>query len=242
MYDITDCGPRNRFSVSGIIVSNCNFGLAYGSGPTAIARNLIVELTVAEDLLAGTMGLYKGVPIWQQATAKFMEKEGYTQTAFGTKRHATEDLFSKDKGKVSRVHRQGINAVIQGAAAEALRTILTRLHTEQWIYKLRMEFFAPIYDEIVAWVHKDDVVQYCNVMYKLMTEATPPGHKIPQVPEFSIGPDWGRCHELGQKPSDERILKAVEGAIEEGAEVWATDMQLTYFDVFGKTPEEMAQS
>src|SRR5678810_1369730 len=95
------------------------------------------------------------------------------------------------RDRVSRVHRQGVNAVIQGAAAESLRTILTRLHTERWIYTLRMEFFAPIYDEIVAWVHKDDVVQYCDVMYKLMVEATPPGHEIPQVPEFSIGPDWG---------------------------------------------------
>ena len=79
-------------------------------------------------------------------------------------------------------------------------------------------------------------------MYKLMTEATPPGHKIPQVPEFSIGSDWGRCHELGQKPSDEQVVKAVEDAIEEGSKVWETDMKLTYFDVFGKTPEEMAES
>lgn len=217
-----------------------NFSLCYISGVPSIARNLIIPLDIAEELHVGTLTLYKGVPIWQKATAKFMEKEGYTQTAWGTKRHATEDLFSKDKGKVSRVHRQGVNAVIQGAAAESLRTILTRLHTERWIYTLRMEFFAPIYDEIVAWVHKDDVVQYCDVMYKLMVEATPPGHEIPQVPEFSIGPDWGRCHELGQKPSEERILRAVEDAINEGVEVWETDMALSYEQVYGKTPEEMA--
>lgn len=217
-----------------------NFSLCYISGVPSIARNLIIPLDIAEELHAGTLTLYKGVPVWQKATAKFMEKEGYTQTAWGTKRHATEDLFSKDKGKVSRVHRQGVNAVIQGAAAESLRTILTRLHTERWIYTLRMEFFAPIYDEIVAWVHKDDVVQYCDVMYKLMVEATPPGHEIPQVPEFSVGPDWGRCHELGQKPSEERIVRAVEDAINEGVEVWETDMALSYEQVYGKTPEEMA--
>ena len=103
-----------------------------------------------------------------------------------------------------------------------------------------MEFFAPIYDEIVAWVHKDDVLAYCKVMHKLMTEATPAEHKIPQVPEFSIGPDWGNCHELGQLPSDESIQKAVTEAIRDGQAVWETDMVLSYEQVYGKSPEEMA--
>lgn len=238
VYDIINAGPRNRFTVSGIVVSNCNFGLSYGAAAPTIGRNLIIPLEEAEELMDGTLALYYRIPQWQEETAKFMTQNGFTITAWGTKRHATEDLFSKERGKVSRMHRQGINAVIQGAAAESLRTILTKLHTEGWIYKLRMEFFAPIYDEIVSWVHKDDVVEYCKVIKRLMEEATPPGHVIPQVPEFSIGYSWGTCHELGQAPSEERIIKAVEVSLEEGKSVWETDMQMTYQEVFGCEPEE----
>ena len=238
VYDIVNAGPKHRFTVSGVVVSNCNFGMTYGAAAPTLSRNLIIPLDEADDLLEGAFSLYGRIRPWQRETAEFMTKNGFTLTAFGTKRHATDDLFSKDKGKVSRMHRQGTNATIQGTAAESLRMILTRLHTEQWLYRLKMEFFAPIYDEVVAWVHKDDVEEYCAVMKQIMTESTPPTHQIPQVPEFSIGADWGRCHELGAHPTPEQIAAAVERALAEGEEMWATDLTLSYEDVYGCTPEE----
>lgn len=210
-----------------------NFGMTYGAGGFTVARNLIIALEEAESLLEGAFSLYARIKPWQEESAKFMSTHGFTLTAFGTKRHATEDIFSSDKGKVSRVHRQGANATIQGTAAESLKIILSRLHTEGWLYTLRMEFFAPIYDEIVSWVHKDDVVKYCEVMQVLMTEATPPTHEIPQVPEFSIGCDWGNCHELGRNPATDKVLDAVAVALKEGKLVWETDMQLSFEDVYG---------
>ena len=218
----------------------CNFLMAYSGGASTLARNLIVPLSDAELMMEGTFSLYARIQPWQEETAKFMSQNGFTKTSFGTKRHATDDLFSKEKGLVSRMHRQGTNFTVQGTAAESLRVVLTRLHTEGWLSKLRMQFFAPIYDEIVAFVHKDDIVEYCNMMQILMTEATPPGHEIPQVPEFSIGAEWGRCHEIGRNPSEETILKATEVALEEAKEMWETDMKLSFEDVYGCTPEEFA--
>lgn len=234
--------PQHKIAdeIRGSFAKGVNFGLAYGAAAPTLARNLIIPLDEAEDILSGAMSLYARIQPWQEETAKFMSQNGFSITAFGTKRHVTEDIFSKERGLVSRVHRQGINAVIQGGAAESLRTVLTKLHTEGWLTSLRMQFFAPIYDEVVSWVHKDDVLKYCEVMLRLMTEATPPGHVIQQAPEFSIGADWGSTHELGQKPSDEEILQAVDKALEEAAEMWETDMKLSFEDVYGCTPEEFA--
>lgn len=234
--------PQHKIAdeIRGSFAKGVNFGLAYGAAAPTLARNLIIPLDEAEDILSGAMSLYARIQPWQEETAKFMSQNGFSITAFGTKRHVTEDIFSKERGLVSRVHRQGINAVIQGGAAESLRTVLTKLHTEGWLTSLRMQFFAPIYDEVVSWVHKDDVLKYCEVMLRLMTEATPPGHVIQQAPEFSIGADWGSTHELGQKPSDEEILQAVGKALEEAAEMWETDMKLSFEDVYGCTPEEFA--
>lgn len=215
------------------LAKGCNFGMSYGAAAPTVARNLIIPLEEADEILGGAFKLYARVKPWQEETAKFMNAHGYTLTAFGTKRHATDDLFSADKGKVSRVHRQGTNATIQGTAAEMLKIIQTRLHTEGWLYSLRMEFFAPIYDEIVSWVHKDDAVAYCQMLYTLMSESTPPTHEVPQIPEFSIGVDWGSCHELGRNPTPEAIENMVARVVEEGKEVWSTDMKLTYEEVYG---------
>lgn len=197
-----------------------NFGLAYGAGAATLSRNLIVPVEEADELLSGAMTLYARIPQWQKETAKFMEKNGFTLTAFGTKRHATEDIFSKDNGKVSRQHRQGANATIQGTAAEMLRIVLTGIVTRNLLHRLKMVFFAPIYDEIVAFVHKSDVIEYCREMNTLMSDATPPGHVVPQVPEFSIGPDWGRVHELGRWPGEEAIAKVVDRSLQEAAVMW----------------------
>ena len=225
VYDIVNAGPRHRFTVSGVIVHNCNFGLAYGAGPGTLSRSLIVPQGEAQQLLDDTLGLYTRVRPWQEETAAFMDRHGFTLTAFGTKRHATDDLFSKDKGKRARQHRQGTNATIQGTAAEMLRIVLTKIAESGMLERLKMVFFAPIYDEVVSFVHRDDVVEYCREMRDIMSSATPPGHDIPQVPEFSIGATWGTVHELGRWPGEEAILAATQRALGEGAAIWENDMK-----------------
>lgn len=210
-----------------------NFGMAYGAGPGTLSRNLIVPLEEAKALLEQTMELYWRIRPWQEETAEFMNKHGYTLTAFGTKRHATPDLFSKDNGKVARQHRQGTNATIQGTAAEMLRIVLTRVAESGMMDRLRMEFFAPIYDEVVAWVHKEDVREYCLEMGKYMEESTPPGHVIRQVPEYSIGADWGSVNELGRDISEKNINEWIEYSLWEARRIWDEDV-LEPFDPIRK--------
>lgn len=226
VYDIINAGHRHRFTVSGVIVHNCNFGLAYGAGASTLSRNLIVPLDEAKELLDGAMSLYKRIPAWQEETGRFMKQKGYTLTAFGTKRHATKDLYRGSDDMKARQCRQGTNATIQGTAAEMLRIVLTGIVERDLINKLRMVFFAPIYDETVAFVHKDDVYEYCKNMHELMQGATPSHHLVTQQPEISIGATWGTVHECGRfnELGKDGIQKFVEIALKEGEEVWATDM------------------
>jgi DNA polymerase I-like protein with 3'-5' exonuclease and polymerase domains/5'-3' exonuclease len=210
-----------------------NFGMAYGAGAGTLSRNLIAPLEEAKQLLEQTMALYWRIRPWQEETAAFMEKNGFTLTAFGTKRHATPDIFSNDGGKVARQHRQGTNATIQGSAAQMLRIVLTRIAESGLMDRLRMSFFAPIYDEVVSWVHKDDVLAYCQEVGRFMEESTPPGHKVRQVPEFSIGCDWGRVQELGRDISPDNVAKFVAEALEEGRDIWEKDV-LEPFDPIRK--------
>lgn len=215
-----------------------NFGMAYGAGPGTLSRNLIAPIEEAKELLDQTFALYNRIQPWQEETAAFMEKYGYTETAFGTKRHANNDIFSNDKGKVGRQHRQGTNATIQGTAAEMLRIVLTQVAASGMLDRLRMVFFAPIYDEIVAWVHKDDVHAYCVEMGGYMEQSTPPGHVVRQVPEYSIGPDWGRVHELKRDISPENVRKFVEQSLEEAKDIWEVDVLQPFDPILKRTVVE----
>lgn len=217
-----------------------NFGMAYGSGAGTLSRNLIAPVEEARKLLEDTMTLYSRIRPWQQETAKFMEQHGYTLTAFGSKRHATDDIFSKDDGKVGRQHRQGTNFTIQGTAADMLGLVLTNVAESGMMDRLRMVFFAPIYDEIVSWVHKDDVLEYCREMGGYMEASTPPGHKVRQVPEYSIGCDWGQLHELGRDISEENVAKYVALALEDGKSIW-DDVKEPFNPILKKTFLELSE-
>lgn len=210
------------------LAKGVNFGLAYGAAAPTLSRNLLVPVEEAEGMLEGTLELYKRIRPWQEETGEFMKKNGYTLTAFGTRRHALDTLFSSDKGEVSRMLRQGINATIQSCAAECLKYILTQIVKTRMMQRLRMQFFAPIYDEVVAWVHRDDVLVYWKEISQIMRDSTPPGHTVPQVPELSIGGDWGNCIELGATPTDEKIVEVVAKCIAEEKKVWDTDMAITW--------------
>ena len=214
-----------------------NFGLAYGSGPSTLAVKLIISLDEARELQAKTMGLYARLKDWkEEAEAKLME-QGFLATPFGTKRHAQQALYGHDKGIVASWVRKCINFTIQGSAAEMLSRVLHLMWTTRMKDRIRFNLGAPIYDEVMAFVHKDDVQQYCNEMKAIMASVTPEGHLVPQVPEFSIGPAWGawgpfkekeewdawgEFGELGRDISPERVSDAVEKSLIIGKElIWS---------------------
>ncbi len=198
--------------VRGKKAKGVNFGLTYGATPPTISRNLTVPLEEAEFLLGSAFDTYPGILAWQKNSAEFARKHGFTLTAYGNKRHVRDDIFANDHGSRSRVERQCANAEIQGTAADILKIVLTRMW-HNILQELRVEFFAPVYDEVVSFVHKDDVVEYCNRMNTIMKSATPPSHIIKQIPEFSIGPDWGSVKELKRLPSEEVIKTVTEQSV-----------------------------
>ena len=204
-----------------------NFGLCYGAGASTISRNLIIPIEDAQEYLKGAFATYEQIKPWQENMGDFMVKHGYTLTAFGTKRHATNDLYKGSDDMRARQKRQGANSIIQGTAAEMLRVVLTGIAERDLINKLRMVFFAPIYDETVAFVHKDDVYEYCENLHEIMQQATPKQHAVLQQPEISIGATWGTVHECGRfaKLGREGIQKYVDIALEEGKKIWETDMK-----------------
>ena len=214
-----------------------NFGLAYGSGPSTLAVRLVISLEEAKALQEKTMGLYSRLKIWKEESEQLLMAQGFLATPFGTKRHATDELFGRDKGMVASWIRRCINFTIQGAAAEMLSLVLNKMWDSGMRERIRFYLAAPIYDEVMSFVHKDDVQQYCEEMQAIMSSVTPAGHCVPQVPEFSIGPAWGafgpfkekeewkawgEFGELGRDISPERVSDALNKSLTIGNElIWS---------------------
>ena len=191
------------------IAKTVNFLIIYGGGPTKLAKELLLALETAKSIMQSVFNKYARIQPWKDEVIEFARTHGYVETAFGTRRHAPTNLWSKDNGLSGRVERQLVNAVIQGCAAEILKEVLKDVGRQKLLRRYKGTLIAPVYDEFTASVPRDAAVDYSMELAEIM-RVTPPGHAVPMVPELSIGKDnWRDMQELGADFTEETILAAI---------------------------------
>ena len=189
-----------------------NFLIAYMGTAFTLARNLIIPYDKADEMMESTFDLYPGIRAWQTSMGEFARNHGYTETAYGNRRHLNNKIFSTDKKKRKRIDRQGANAVIQGTAADILKIVLAIADKTRLFKETNSILLAPVYDEITSSVPVSKVVEYVQRLTEIM-ELTPPNHAVPMEADVSIGPDWQLLKEIGVRPSEEAIVEACEIAV-----------------------------
>lgn len=194
-----------------------NFLICYLGTAGTLAGNIGIPKAFAERIMAAVNESYTRLAPWQEETIAFARDNGYVTTAFGTWKHVSEDILSKDGGKRSRAERQAVNQTIQGCAADILKVVMTQAE-RQGIFAnpQKAVMHLPIYDEIMASVHMDYCFEYVEKMQDIMN-LTPPGHAIPMMGEVSIGLNWYDQTELQDRPSERKITKLFEELVKEAA-------------------------
>ena len=105
-----------------------------------------------------------------------------------------------------------VNATIQGCAADILKEVMATCYRERVFTDTGAVMIAPVYDELVASVPRETVVEF-SLRLKQAMEVTPPGHRVPMLAEFSYGAnDWGNLVEVGDNINEEIILSALDKA------------------------------
>jgi len=192
-----------------------NFLIGYGGGALTLSERLIITLEEANLIFDAVMETYPGITPWQRSVAKFAKLHGYTETAFGNRRHIDAKIFSSNKQTVARAERQLINATIQGCAADILVKVLGIVRRIKLMQRTRAKLIAPVYDEFVSRVPVSTVVTYINEMTEIMS-LTPPGHAVPMEADVSIGINWGSQVEIGINPTEDSIMETSERVLTEG--------------------------
>lgn len=186
-----------------------NFLIVYMGGHDALARNIMVSSSIAKELMNQTFGRYPRIKEWQQETIEFARTHGYTQTAYGNRRHLGSGLFSDNHEISSRLERQGVNSVIQGTAADILKYCMSEAYRRKLFSSTGAAMIAPIYDEFVSTVPRAAAVDYCLALTEIM-QVTPPNHAVPMVAEFSVSSSsWGEVIEIGANVTEDKILNAL---------------------------------
>lgn len=194
-----------------------NFLICYLGTAGTLAGNLWIPKAFAERIMEAVFAAYTRLAPWQEETIKFARAHGYVTTAFGTWKHVSEDILSKDGAKRSRAERQAVNQTIQGCAADILKVVMTCAE-EKGVFSdpRKAVMHLPIYDEIMSSVHMDYVFEYVETMQDIMN-LTPPGHAIPMMGEVSIGLNWCDQVEFGDRPAEKKITDLFDKWAKDGS-------------------------
>lgn len=186
-----------------------NFLFAYMGQANTLSQRLIIPYEEADEMMKSTYATYPRVVPWQEDVVKFAERNGYSKTAYGNRRHINSDIFSRDNYARKRMQRQAVNAVIQGGAADILKIVLTDTWKTNLWTDTGATLIAPVYDEITSSVPKKSCVEFINRLVEIM-EITPPNHAVQMKADVSLGKNWRDQIEIGLNPDEATILKAIK--------------------------------
>lgn len=187
---------------------NVNFGAQNGAQDLKLSETLIMKPADAQLFLDAREKMFPLVGKAAKRAEQECEEKGYVTTMMGARRHLREAIASDDKAVASRAARQAWNFKIQGSAGEMTKIGMSRLWLSGALHRYRVQFMAPVHDELVSSVHKDDAVAFIREKNAAMTGPYA-NMKVPILASISLGRNFKDQIECGDWVIEENIRKAV---------------------------------
>jgi DNA polymerase I-like protein with 3'-5' exonuclease and polymerase domains len=135
--------------------------IVYGAGPKQIAKDLRMSEQTAKDFIQKFLRYFKNVSKYINTTKQWVNEHGFVQTISGRKRYFSDVMTSQNASERSRAQRQGVNAIIQGTAADLMKGAIVKCHAYIDQYEASCargspaKLLATIHDEIVIEVTRE---------------------------------------------------------------------------------------
>lgn len=134
--------------------------LLYGMSANQVAKKLSISKSAAQQSMNDFFRRFRRVKSWMEETKQMARRNGYVLTIAGRRRYLN-DIRSEDNGKRSQAERQAINTVIQGSAADLMKTAMIQLseNLQSWhegaaiggqsAMSIRPQMVLQIHDEVL---------------------------------------------------------------------------------------------
>lgn len=193
---------------------NVNFAAQFGGRAAKLSETLIMRLEDAQLFLDARAKMFPKVDEAAERAAEKAKELGYATTLMGARRHLREALLSEEYGAADRAARQAWNMEIQGSAGEMTKLAMARMWKRGIFFRYRARFFAPIHDEIVSSVHRDDAIDFIREKHECMV-APYSTMTVPILASISLGPDFAQQIECGDWYIADNINQAINDSFKE---------------------------
>jgi len=191
MVNAVRTSPINR-----TMAKTINLGTAYGMGIQKLSDSLGLSRDKAKDILDSYNQGFPFVKELMNACIQIADQRGYVRTILGRRRRFDSyeppyfqrgnfPIRGKDAAmaKYGTVRKSGLhkamNSIIQGSAAEQMKTILVRMH------EAKIPILISLYDEIGASIKNEQTAKQIKEIAETAITFT-----VPHVMEYKIGANW----------------------------------------------------
>jgi hypothetical protein len=201
VYDIINAGPRHRFTVSGVLVSNCSLGMMYGMGKNKLAGQLDMPVDEASELIST---FHQKVPFLRGTVDAVMRRIEHPAsggairtllgrkcrfplwepTAWGINKALPYEQAMVEYGpRIKRAMTyKGLNKLIQGSAADQTKAAMVALD------RAGFRVLLQVHDELAVSVSSREEAQEAA---RIMCNAVQ--LEVPSRVDVELGPSWGEA-------------------------------------------------
>ena len=164
-----------------------NFATIYGQGPVALAGQLGISRTQADEFIANYFERFSGVRRSLDDMKEQAKERGYVETLLGSRRYIPE-MRSRTQGVRGFGERLATNSPIQGTAADLLKIAMIHLHDRLAAGDTGARMLLQVHDELLLEVPEARVEQAREIVREEMEGAIQ--LDVPLKVDMGVGPSW----------------------------------------------------
>ena len=166
-----------------------NFGVLYGMGDSALAKQLRISRDEAARFIAAYFERYAGVARFMDQTVEAARQGEAVRSILGRRRFLP-NLGSSNRGLRAEAERVARNTPIQGTAADILKLAMVALGAEDDTKGARL--VLTVHDELVFEVPEARAVEAGEWIRQRMAGAI--ALDVPLVVDVGYGKSWAEAH------------------------------------------------
>lgn len=164
-----------------------NFGIIYGMGPYALARDIGVSHKEAKEFIEEYFKRYPRVRDYLDGEIKKAREKGYVTTLLNRRRYIPQ-INAKDAMQRSFAERTAMNTPIQGSAADLIKAAMIAVYQQFKQAKLKTKMLLQVHDELVFDVPDKEIIEVKKIVKDKMENVL--DLDVPIEVSFKMGKNW----------------------------------------------------
>ncbi len=164
-----------------------NFGIIYGQTAHGLSQTTDMNRPQAQLFIDSYFEQFPRVREWIDDAIAQAREAGYVKTMLGRRREIP-DLNSSNKANQARAEREAVNTIIQGSAADLVKTAMVNLHAAMKHKTPRARMLLQIHDELVFECPPEEIEILRELVRAEMEHALPLA--VPLLVDMGVGRNW----------------------------------------------------